>query len=752
MNDEPQEARRAALITGFFAALARREFDRCVALLTAFRALPAPGHWPVYFEALLANERDRDYGHAARLLNQLIDAGLEPDLAGRVPLALGRSYDYQGRWNDAIAAYERALPIFEAAGSAVDQAKIWKQIAIAYRNGFAQGDFGAEVLELAEAYCRRALAALGPEEQAPPDVAWLIGSVWNTIGLVMMNRGRWDEAGAAYRRDLAIAEAQGDRHGAAISRLNLGEIAHGLGRWEEAGAAYAEALAVMRAFGDPFQEADVLANQAVLLQETGADAEALACFAEAIALIESLRAGVASEEARAAFFATTADTYANAVLHCVKVGLPALALSYVERARSRAFLDTLAAGSAELPAHVEAAPLDATAIQAALPPDALVLEYFTTGLTETQAVLTSSRARRHRFPPPRTLLFAVTHARIQVFELGIAPNALLPAALDNVAERHFLDARVRRRLYAALLAPAAPAMAAARRVYVIPHGPLHYIPFQSLLAPDGETVLRDGGCELIFGLSATIVFQHRAPRAEENLLPLLAAGANGAGPRRLHFAEDEARAVAALSGGDTLLGDDLTRESLFARAPHYRIVHLSCHGMFDAARPLESALALGRGEHLSARQVLGALRLNADLVALSACESGLSRVRRGDELAGLVRAFRAAGARAVLCTLWRVDERSTRILMEMFYQRVQTGQPYATALHNALLALRRLTRREAREWLVARFAADVVAGAVKHLARPEPDTPSLLTGDDNACPFAEPFFWAPFVLIESTIW
>lgn len=758
MNDpeaggvEPPQAPADEPIEAFFAALSRRELERCEAILAALAAEPGRAQWCAYLTALLANERDQNYGRAEAILRGLAAGDLAPELVGRVPLALGRTYDYQGRWAEAIAAYETSLPVFAARGATADQARAWKQIAIAYRNGFAQGDFGPEALGKAEGYCRQALAALGPTEDATPELTWLIGSIWNTLGAVAMNRGAWDEAVACYSRDLAIAEAQGDRYGAGVTRLNLGEIYHGLGRLAEARVAYREALAVMRAFGDRFLEADVLSNLALAQQAVGEGEAALAAYAEAVGALEALRAGVSSEEARSAFFATTADTFANAVLHALAVGRPELAFVYVERARSRAFLDALAAGSPDLPARFEAGTLDLTTVQASLAPGELLLEYFTTGLVEAGG-RPAGAARRHRFPPPRTLLFVISRDAIAAHTLPVAPNDLLPALLDSVVERHFLQPAVRRRLYDLLLGPARAEVSGARRLYLAPHGPLHYIPFQSLIAPDGDTLLREGGPELVYGPSATALFQAAAPAARATR-PLLACGANGAGATRLRFAEEEALSVARLLGGDALVGPALGRGALCALAPDYRLVHLSCHGAFDPVQPLESALELGQGERLTALAVMQELRLSCALVVLSACESGLSRVRRGDELVGLVRAFRYAGAPAVLSTLWRVDERSTRIFMELFYRRVQGGAGFAAALQGAQLELRSLARRAARELLTAALVRGLLAGpevaslagAVKYGSPPGGDDGVLSAGPDDEAPFSAPFYWAPFVL------
>jgi len=143
-------------------------------------------------------------------------------------------------------------------------------------------------------------------------------------------------------------------------------------------------------------------------------------------------------------------------------------------------------------------------------------------------------------------------------------------------------------------------------------------------------------------------------------------------------------------------------------------------------------------ERLTARDVIERLRLRCDLVALSACESGLSRVRRGDELIGLVRAFLFAGASTLLCTLWRVDDRSTRLLMERFYQQILNGVPFAEALKYAQLDLMRLTGRQALSFGDRKAATAPPA----RQADPTPDG----AGDEDAG-FADPFYWAPFILV-----
>jgi len=181
-----------------------------------------------------------------------------------------------------------------------------------------------------------------------------------------------------------------------------------------------------------------------------------------------------------------------------------------------------------------------------------------------------------------------------------------------------------------------------------------------------------------------------------------------------------------------LVGLSPKKATLYSQAGDYRLLHFSCHGEFDPQAPLASALHLAPGEVLTVLDVLEHLHLGCHLVTLSACESGLSRVRRGDELIGLIRAFMHAGAPALVSTLWRVDERSTLILMERFYREIQAGMSLAQALKRAQLYLRHLTRQEA-------------LAVLTHL--PNDSVGTSLAGEDEERIFADPYYWAPFVLV-----
>jgi CHAT domain-containing protein len=158
--------------------------------------------------------------------------------------------------------------------------------------------------------------------------------------------------------------------------------------------------------------------------------------------------------------------------------------------------------------------------------------------------------------------------------------------------------------------------------------------------------------------------------------------------RRLQHAESEARAVAALfAQTDAATGDLATLDTLRTRASGVDVLHLACHAVFRHDNPMFSALQLADGP-LTAEQIEG-LRLQAGIVVLSACETGLAGEQRGDELVGLVRAFMIAGAARVMASLWPVDDQVTTAFMNCFYAALCSGRTPASALRQAQQAVKR---------------------------------------------------------------
>jgi CHAT domain-containing protein len=215
-----------------------------------------------------------------------------------------------------------------------------------------------------------------------------------------------------------------------------------------------------------------------------------------------------------------------------------------------------------------------------------------------------------------------------------------------------------------------------RRLMIVPHRALHYVPFQALY--DGVTYLIERR-EVCYTPSA-VVLRHCLLRPHRR--PLQRALLLGVEDEQTPLVRAEIESLTPLfSEAVVLLNERATLGAVEENAPRADVLHLACHGQFRPDNPLFSSLRLSGG-WLTVRDAYN-LELNCELVVLSACETGMSAVAPGDELIGLARGFFSAGAPTLLLSLWTVDDAATAALMTDFYTRLQTGLAPAAALREA---------------------------------------------------------------------
>jgi tetratricopeptide (TPR) repeat protein len=219
-------------------------------------------------------------------------------------------------------------------------------------------------------------------------------------------------------------------------------------------------------------------------------------------------------------------------------------------------------------------------------------------------------------------------------------------------------------------------------VYLIPSDGLYALPLHALPV-NGQPLLRQRPIAYAPSLAvlARVVARARQRGAGNGRPALVVANPASELAPPLPDTEPLAREVAARFGARPLLGDEATKEAVLERLPTAEIVFFACHGDFDERVSLNSRLYLAGKDVLTVREIM-ALRLSAELVVLTACETGQSLVRAGDDLVGLSRAFLHAGASAVVVALWRVNVASAIELMHLFFERL-----YPTGVERGWAAL-----------------------------------------------------------------
>ncbi|MCX7166012.1 MAG: CHAT domain-containing protein [Rhodocyclales bacterium] len=248
-------------------------------------------------------------------------------------------------------------------------------------------------------------------------------------------------------------------------------------------------------------------------------------------------------------------------------------------------------------------------------------------------------------------------------------------------------------LYNRLIAPLAGQLHHPK-LLVAAHGALHYLPFAALT--DGQNFLLDRYEISVLPSASTLMYVGNIKVADKPGT-VLAFGNPDLGDKQynLAFAEMEAKGVAGLFEKSAMfLGKEASKSNFKEYAQGFKYLHFATHGTFDSAHPLDSALMLSTTsvEDTRDRLTIGELysmHIDADLVTLSACKTGLGKVANGDDVVGLVRGFMYAGTNQIVSTLWEIDDAATESLMTDFYQRIKAGESKTTALRESQRDIRK---------------------------------------------------------------
>ena len=651
---------------------------------------------------------------------------------------MGNVYHAQGRYDEALETYQQALAIHREVGNRSMEGTTLTNMGAVYNS---QGRY-TEALEMHQ----QALAIRREVGDRAGE-----GATLHSIGSAYEAQGRYAEALEAYEQALAITREVGDRAGEGTTLNNIGAVYGKQERYTEALESFQQALAIHREVGNRSMEGTTLSNIGAVYESLGRYDEALDHYQQALEVLEAIRAVAGDEQSRAAFIAQHAHLYARATGLFHQLGRDEEAFFTSERGRARAFLDSLATGHVELTddeaaallareqeayatrqaaqdalararalhspdpdlvadleaqlAEAEAAYAEALAaieargdqLAALVPGRSTVL-----GLSDVQALLDEHTTLLSYFVlDDQTLVFLITRTSFEVIVIEVSRQELAEQVgyfRDVIPFRQPEAIRpVAQELYRLLIAPLSNSLRTPR-LAIVPHGPLHYLPFAALVDPDTGQYLLEHYTLITLPSASALPFIQQNVKDLSSTPPHLHIPALILGNPvvedlpPLIFAEREAQAIAALYQVQPLLGEAATESAVREQASQAGILHLSAHGRYNPHNPLYSTIALAPDQAndgwLEVHEVYGLGLTNADLVVLSACQTQLGELSAGDELVGLTRAFFFAGTPTVIATLWNVDDEATGLLMERFYTHLGEGMGKAAALRQAQLEVR----------------------------------------------------------------
>lgn len=607
------------------------------------------------------------------------------------------------------------------------------------------------------------------------------GQAASVLAGLALGRGELPAALALADRAVGISRAVGRRIDEARARARRSTILLAMGQEERSRREARSALHLAEATGSG--EALALASLSLGDALRGEDvAEALASYETGMQAVEALQGRLRLDELKAGYLESRLELYRRAAELLIETGRTEAAFAISERYRARALRDLLAAREdgpslrtaaghppgASAPGEVGHGDLESELeqIRRALPEGSILLEYLVTPRRSSCFVVDAEEIE--------VVALEVTEAELAREVAALCRPFATPRSLDTIAFDAARGARLRRRL----LDPVLSGRPQVRQLYIVPDGALAHLPFE-LLPWDGPAVepptLSAASPAPSPNPSPTPLTASSAGGADGPATPMAYApcrdlrfvddmlvvsylpsaaclawsrgrnlgtesantpGATGASagrdgpagellvlapPSGLRHAADEAAAIGAVFPGARILREAAATESaLRALAPRHRRLHVSTHGLVDPVSPWHSGLMLApRGAEdgcLHAAEVLE-LGLDCELVVLSACGTGLGRLYAGEGWLGLSRAFLCAGADRIVVSLWPVHDGATAILMEGFYRELASGAQPAEALGAARRALRQ------RHAVIA---------------------------PDLRVSYAQPFFWAPFVLIGAS--
>jgi CHAT domain-containing protein len=628
---------------------------------------------------------------------------------------LGGAYGFLGNYAKAIEYSQQHLAIAREIKHRQSEGAALGNLGVAY---LYLGDY-AKAIEYSQqqlAIAREIKHRLGE------------GVALGNLGLAYNSLGNSAKAIEYGQQSLTIAREMKDRQGEGAALSNLGVAYLDLGDYTKSIEYSQQQLAIARSIKDRDGEGTALNNLGAVFLKAGNPTESEKMLVQGIQVWESMRQMLGSKDAnKVSIFEGQAMTYRTLQQVRVAQNNPIAALEIAERGRARAFVDLLTQrlSTGDANSVITAAPNQDQIRQIAKAQNATLVQYsiiYDGFQIEGKQVGRESALYIWVIQPTGEITFR----EVDLKPLWQKHNASLASLI--IGNQEFLAVRSRSStgfaqpqpdlptLHQLLIDPIQTLLPKDPNAHVIfiPQGSLFQVPFPALQDANGtyliqkHTILTAPSIQVL-----DLTRQQRQKLAQKQSHsgralvlgnPTMPSVSLSLGePKQRLFplpgAEAEARAIAPLLNTQAITGAQGTKAEIVQKMPQASIIHLATHGLLDDVHGLGSAIALapsGSDDGLLTAEEIFDMKLQANLVVLSACNTGFGRIT-GDGVIGLSRALISAGVPSVIVSLWAVPDAPTSELMQSFYQNLQNNPDKAQALRQAMLATMK-THPQPRNW------------------------------------------------------
>lgn len=621
---------------------------------------------------------------------------------------IGAVYASLGQYSKALEFHQQALAVCQVVISCTNEGNVLSNIGSLY-SSWGQYSKALKFLEQA-LEVHRAVGARALE-----------GRTLNSIGWIYSNLGQPQKALEFFQQALAISKETGALSLESAAIRGIGAAYDDLGEHSKALESLQQALTIAKKLGDRSSEANIVKAIGSNLLASGNAAAAEKSLTEAVSILESLRPGL-TDESKVSLIETQRGAYRLLQRALIAQNKTEAALEVVERGQARAFVELVARslrGQQSTISHqLDIKPPNIQQIrQIARAQNATLVQYSVIGnkslyiwaikptgeiafrqvdLKSLNSPSTpSTDSQRNAGQSALSELIVSTHRSLGV----VAADSQDTGTVSFQADPSKMQRQLKR-LHQLLIDPIADLLPTDpnQSVIFIPQDVLFLVPFPALRDANDKyliekhTILTAPSIQVL-----DLTRQQKGKVAGSNgalvvgnpVMPKVvsAPGTSAQQLPPLPAAETEAKAISSLFNTQPLLGVQATKAAIMQKMPQARVIHLATHGLLDDTRGLDSAIALtpsGKDDGwLTAEEILD-MKLKADLVVLSACNTGRGRIT-GDGVVGLSRSLIAAGTPSVLVSLWSVNDDSTAMLMTEFYQNLQRQPNKAKALRQAML-------------------------------------------------------------------